>query len=71
MNFEIKGGAGEYEAAAILAVLAQINEENAASRANLPPRRRPSAWVRAYLDADPEDPLFVVSPDRRGPTPRS
>ncbi|CAN5734287.1 MAG: hypothetical protein ABR609_03120 [Acidimicrobiia bacterium] len=65
-ELEIKGGADEYEAAAIMAVFAQINEEAVSSRAKLPLRRRPAAWVRAYVDAHPDDPLPVVSPDQRG-----
>lgn len=67
-DVEIKGGASEYEAAAIMAVFARINEEAIAARAKLPGRRRPAAWVRAYLDAHPDDPLPVVTPDPRGPS---
>jgi hypothetical protein len=70
-EFEIKGGAGDYEAAAIMAVFARMHEEEIATRAKLPPRRRPAAWVRAYLDAHPDDPLPVVIPDQRGAAPRS
>ena len=70
-EIEIKGGASEYEAAAIMAVLAHVTEEAISARAALPRRRRPPAWVRAYLDADPEDPLPVVTPDPRGTSNRS
>lgn len=54
-----------------MAVLAHVTEEAIASRAALPRRRRPPAWVRAYLDADPEDPLPIVTPDPRGAAIRS
>ena len=69
-DFEIKGGAGPYEAAAIVAVFNRLMAEAAASLAGRPPRPRPSAWVRAYQSANPEDPLPVVLLDQTGPRPR-
>lgn len=70
-ELEIKGDASEYEAAAIMAVFARMNEEGLVSRARLPSRRRPPAWVRAYRDAHPDDPLPVISPDQRGKAPHA
>jgi len=65
-DIEIKGGASEYEAAAMMAVLARLTEEASAWRASLPPRRRPAAWVRRYLGTHPDDPLPEILPDLRG-----
>ncbi len=69
MTLEIRGGADEYEAAAVAAVFRRLLDERAASRATLTPRRRPSAWVVAYQDPHPDDPLRVVRPERRGQGP--
>lgn len=62
-RIEIKGGAGEYEAAAITAVVARIASEAAASRASRPRVPRPAAWVRAYQGFHADDPLPIVSPE--------
>lgn len=44
---EIRGGAGPYEAAAIVAVIQRVIDEQSAAR-SLPPRRNePPAWVKA------------------------
>lgn len=47
MRYEITGGAGPYEAAAIAAVLAYITSEQLAAAAEPPPRPQQSAWVSA------------------------
>lgn len=47
MRYEITGGAGPYEAAAISAVLAYITSEQLAIAADPPPRPQQSAWVTA------------------------
>lgn len=65
-DYEIRGGAGPYEAAAIVAVIRRLQEEAAAARAVRPPVPRPTAWVRAYQPAHPDDPLADVGPERRG-----
>ena len=62
-GFEIRGGAGEFEAAVVAVVLDRIaEEEQAASQAA--PRTGLSAWVRS---ADPEEldllPLDSVHPE--------
>ena len=50
MRYQITGGAGPYEAAAIVAVIARITEEQAEAAST--PRSRPqqSAWVLALED---------------------
>lgn len=47
MKFEIRGGAGPYEAAAIAAVIAHISEEQAVAASAPVLRAQPSAWVAA------------------------
>lgn len=69
MRTEIRGGADEYEAAVIAAVFRRLLDQRAAARSTLPPRRRPSAWVLAYTDPHPDDPLSEVKPERRGQVP--
>ena len=69
-EFEIRGGAGPYEAAAIVAVFNRLLLEASAARAARPALPRPPAWVRAYQGTDPDDPTPLISPDYRGPTPR-
>lgn len=69
-EFEIRGGAGPYEAAAIVAVFNRLMAEASAARsARLGPPRLP-AWVRAYQGTDPDDPTPDISPDYRGPIAR-
>ncbi|HSL25534.1 MAG TPA: hypothetical protein VLA54_04565 [Acidimicrobiia bacterium] len=65
-DFEIRGGAGPYEAAAIVAVFRRLQEEAAAARAMRPWLPRPAAWVRAYQISHPDDPLPILKPDPRG-----
>jgi hypothetical protein len=42
----IRGGAGEYEAVAIVAVIQNLLDEETAARNQPPAPNRPSAWVR-------------------------
>lgn len=65
-DFDIKGGAGPYEAAAIMAVFNRLLREAAAARASRPSVPRPAAWVRAYQPPHPDDPLPSILPDGRG-----
>jgi hypothetical protein len=65
-EMEIKGGAGPYEAAAIVAVFKRLLDEAAAARANRPSAPRPAAWVRAYQPVHPDDPLPGLAPDSQG-----
>lgn len=64
MEVEIKGGAGEFEAAIIAVVLDRISKEEAEAS-----QRRPnntgglSAWVRALYPEQPGVPREVVRPD--------
>lgn len=69
-DFEIMGGAGPYEAAAIMAVFNRLLEEAASARANRPSAPRPAAWVRAYQPVHPDDPLPSILPDDKGQPPR-
>ena len=66
MRYEIKGGAGPYEAAAIVAAIARIIEqqEAAAAEPRLSPRQ--SAWVNAlWVDQEllDDEPVSPVTPD--------
>ena len=46
-GIQIKGGAGPYETAAILAVITHVLEEEEGARASRPASRVAPAWVRA------------------------
>lgn len=46
--YEISGGAGPAETAAILAVIAHLTDDEAAAMAVPPARPRQSAWVLAW-----------------------
>lgn len=69
LAFEIAGGAGPYEAAAIAAVIAHLQAEAAVANAERPRQPRPAAWVRSYQGFHADDPLPVVLPDPRGARP--
>jgi hypothetical protein len=70
-GIEIRGGAGEFEAAVIAVVLDRIEQEERAARLG---RARDTtslpAWVRAGFAEEPSRPLTSRahdSPDRAGP----
>ena len=67
-QFEIQGGAGEYEAAALSAVMEQMRRRRRAARARRPhANQQMSAWVRAgRLTA--VDPLPPPDPGLNGDT---
>jgi hypothetical protein len=65
VRFEVSGGAGPYQAAAVAAVIARLVEEAAAARFQPPRAPRPPAWVRAYQGFHADDPLPVVVPEPR------
>jgi hypothetical protein len=65
----IAGGAGPYEAAAIVAVIARVQAEAAAANAQRLRPPRPAAWVRSYQGFHADDPLPVILPDPRGTRP--
>ena len=46
-EIQIRGGVGPQEAAAIMAAIQHLIEEEAASQAMLTPRNIPSSWVRS------------------------
>lgn len=62
---EIRGGAGEFEAAVIAVVLDQIARDETAARQGRGSLKGPglSAWVRALLPEQPETPREVTWPD--------
>lgn len=66
-ELEIKGGAGPYEAAAIVAVFNRLLAEASAARAVRRALPRPPAWVRAYQASHPDDPMPAVLPETRAP----
>lgn len=49
-GIQIKGGAGPYETAAILAVITNVLEEEEGMRASRPASRVVPAWMRAVTD---------------------
>jgi hypothetical protein len=65
---EIRGGAGPYEAAAVLALVQRLLEEEAAIRAIRPKPPIPSAWVRAGRSPLPTEPFPKVLPEPRTET---
>jgi len=56
-NIEITGGAGPEEAAAIMAVIGHISDEEASARAVPSQRPRQSAWVLAWRPRQNATPL--------------
>jgi hypothetical protein len=63
-GIEIKGGAGEFEAAVVAVVIDRITREETAAR-RLRGGRGPGlpAWVRAMSPEDPGSPREIVRPD--------
>lgn len=63
-DFEIRGGAGEFDAAVVAVVLDRIARDDDAARQTRG-RRRPglSAWVRAIMPDEPLSPGEIVYPD--------
>lgn len=63
-DFEIKGGAGEFDAAVVAVVLDRIARDEAAARQTRGrPRPGLSAWVRAIMPDEPRTPGDIVYPD--------
>lgn len=50
-NIQIRGGAGVYEAAAVVAVVDTLLAEDDTARAQVPRPPVPSAWVRVGMAA--------------------
>ncbi len=61
-GIEIKGGAGEFEAAVIAVVLDRIAEEERAAREGPRSDSSLSAWVLAERPQQPNLPLEIVHP---------
>ena len=63
-GLEIKGGAGEFEAAVIAVVLDKLARDEKAAREGRTERKPGlSAWVRALYPEEPYEPREVVLPD--------
>lgn len=63
-GIEIKGGAGEFEAAVVAVVIDRITrDETAASRFRGGRGPGLPAWVRAMSPEDPRSPREIVRPD--------
>lgn len=63
-DFDIKGGAGEFEAAVIAVVLDRIAREEEAARRGVGSRKPGlSAWMRAVAPEDSQLPREQVWPD--------
>ncbi|MFO7292937.1 MAG: hypothetical protein C0P76_007595 [Acidimicrobiia bacterium] len=66
-SLEIRGGAGPFEAAAVVAVVQHVLDTERALRQRPPAQSNGlPAWVRAALPRHPEDPIAWVQPDHRG-----
>lgn len=65
-QIDIVGGAGPFEAAAVVAVVRHVLAEEEAARRRRPATNLPPAWVRAMQPHDPDDPLSVIRPDYSG-----
>ncbi|HEX6298873.1 MAG TPA: hypothetical protein VF148_00205 [Acidimicrobiia bacterium] len=64
-DVEIKGGAGEFEAAVIAVIIDRIAREESAARQRRGDRGPGlPAWVRAVKPGDPRHPRGTVHPDR-------
>lgn len=64
---EIRGGAGPFHAAAIVAVIDHVLNSEAEAQSRRPPASNlPPAWVRAARPQRRDEPLDVVTPDHRG-----
>ena len=64
-RIDIKGGADEFEAAVIIAVIEEISRENRIAgegRQSLPDMRFMSSWVRAISGHEPMQPREIVRP---------
>jgi hypothetical protein len=65
-RFEIKGGAGEFEAGVVAIVLDHLKGEEEAARSAVPRVTNDiPAWVRAMPQTAPGQPVPLVTPDRR------
>jgi hypothetical protein len=62
-GLEIFGGAGSLEAAAIVAALARLVEEQSALAARPPARPRPSLWVMSGRPRRVEQPFTRATPE--------
>lgn len=62
-SIQITGGASGFEAAAVSVVINHVLETEAAARSKRPPSNRPSAWMRAVMPRNPDDPLGEVQPE--------
>lgn len=65
-QIEIAGGAGPFEAAAIVAVISHVLEVERVALTSRPPSNRQPTWMRAAHPRNPDDPLDVLIPDQRG-----
>ena len=64
-RIDIKGGADEFEAAVIMAVIEEISRERRVAtegRQSLPDLRFMSSWVRAISGHEPTQPREIVRP---------
>ncbi|MFP3881477.1 MAG: hypothetical protein ACLFRT_03700 [Actinomycetota bacterium] len=63
-DLNIKGGAGEFEAAVVAVVLDRIAREEAAARQSRgTPKTGLPAWVRVVKRAEPKNPQDIIRPD--------
>lgn len=62
-GLEIKGGAGEFEAAVIAVVIEHLaREESAARQGRGEPKSSLPAWIRAIQPGEPQTPREIVHP---------
>lgn len=63
---EIVGGAGPFEAAAVVAVVDHVLDTERRVRSRRPPSHELPAWMRVVRPGHPDDPLGSVLPEHRG-----
>lgn len=65
-GIEITGGAGPFEAAAVVAAVHHVIESERLMAERRAARNRPSAWMASVRLRQPEDVPSLLSPDHRG-----
>lgn len=66
-GIQIKGGAGDAEAAAVVAIVQHVLDVERIARSRRPQSSNlPPAWVRAGRARHPDDTLDLIAPDHRG-----
>lgn len=65
-GIHITGGAGPFEAAAVVAVVHHVLEAEREARARRPADNLPPAWMASARARRPDEPLSAITLDHRG-----